>query len=180
MPRSQSSVYLYSTGSKLQLSLSSLGEVYKVAKVRQAIMLRDSNAKQRGWYKDTPRKKVSSKRGSQSAEERLKQSDIFWQGLGCITKRFTSASKQSKRELAHDEVQQGEEKTLMAKAVGQKKQGSLLRWKPPWDELWKMESRGIRFAISFVYDTLPTPTNLCLWRLSEDLLCKLCGKRATL
>ena len=74
----------------------------------------------------------------------------------------------------------------MTKAVAQKKQGSWLRWesvrakKKLWDGLWKMESRRIRFAISSVYDILPTPTNLCMWKLSEDPLCKLCGKRATL
>ena len=43
-----------------------------------------------------------------------------------------------------------------------------------------MESKRIRFDISSVYDTLPTPTSLCTWKLSEDPLCKLCGKRATL
>ena len=34
--------------------------------------------------------------------------------------------------------------------------------------------------VSSVYDILPTQTNLCIWKLSEDPLCKLCGKRATL
>ena len=74
----------------------------------------------------------------------------------------------------------------MTKAVAQKKQGSWLRWesvrakKIPWDELWRMETRRIRFAISSVYDILPTLTNLCTWKMSDDPLCKLCGKRATL
>ena len=43
-----------------------------------------------------------------------------------------------------------------------------------------METRRIHFAISLVYDILPTPTNLCTRKLSEDPSCKLCGRRATL
>ena len=74
----------------------------------------------------------------------------------------------------------------MTKAVAQKKQGIWLRWESvrakriPWDELWGMETRRIRFAISSVYDILPTPTNLCTWKMSDDPLFKLCGKRPTL
>ena len=195
VPRSLSSIGLYSTGSKLQLPLSSLVEEYKVAKVRQAVMLRDSNDKyvSGAGIKLRSGRKWQVEEAVNLAEERLRQSDIIGTvthgrlGLGCITRsRFSSASKQRKRELVQDEVRQGEEEARLTKAVAQKKQGSWLRWesvrakKLPWDELWKMESRRIRFVISSVYDILPTPTNLCTWKLSEDPLCKLCGKRASL
>ena len=129
-----------------------------------------------------------------SAEERLRHSDIIgtvthgrlW--LGCVTRsRFSTASSQRRRELVQDEVRQEEEKAHMTKAVAEKKQGSWFRWesvrakKIPWDELWRMtKARGIRFAISSVYDIWPTPTNLCTWKMSDDPLCKLCGKKATL
>ena len=42
VPRSFSSVGLYSSGTKLQLPLTSIAEEYKVTKVRQLLMLRDS------------------------------------------------------------------------------------------------------------------------------------------
>jgi len=43
VPRSFSSVEYYSSGGKLQLPMKSLTEKFKVTKVRQVIMLRDSN-----------------------------------------------------------------------------------------------------------------------------------------
>ena len=195
VPRSLSSVGLYSTGSKFQLPLTSLVEEYKVAKVRQALMLRDSTDEQvRGaGIKLRSGRKWHVEEAVKRAEERLRQGDIIGTvthgrlGLGCITRsRFSSATCQLRRELVHKEVRQGEEEARMTKAVAQKKQGSWLRWesirarKVSWHDLWKMETRKIRFAISSVYDILPTPTNLCTWKLSEDPSCKLCGRRATL
>ena len=130
-----SSIGLYSTGSKLQLPLSSLVEEYKVAKVRQAVMLRDSNDKyvSGAGIKLRSGRKWQVEEAVNLAEERLRQSDIIGTvthgrlGLGCITRsRFSSASKQRKRELVQDEVRQGEEEARLTKAVAQKKQGSWL------------------------------------------------------
>lgn len=43
-----------------------------------------------------------------------------------------------------------------------------------------MEPVRISFILRSVYDTLPSPANLCTWGLSEDPTCSLCGARATL
>ncbi|VDH98197.1 Hypothetical predicted protein [Mytilus galloprovincialis] len=49
VPRSFSSIGLYSTGTKLQLPMKALTEEYKVTKTRQVMTLRDSkDAKVRG------------------------------------------------------------------------------------------------------------------------------------
>ena len=45
VPRSFSSIGLYSSGSKLQLPLSSITEEFKITKARQVLMLRDSSDK---------------------------------------------------------------------------------------------------------------------------------------
>ena len=118
VPRSLSSVGLYSTGSKLQLPLTSLVEEYKVAKVRQAIMLRDSTDEyvNRAVIKLRSGRKWKVEDAVNSAEERLRHSDIIGTvthgrlGLGCVTRsRFSTASTQRRRELVQDEVRQGEE-----------------------------------------------------------------------
>ncbi|CAC5397103.1 unnamed protein product [Mytilus coruscus] len=39
-----------------------------------------------------------------------------------------------------------------------------------------MDGQKIGFLLRSVYDVLPTPTNLTMWKLIEDPSCKLCGK----
>ena len=43
-----------------------------------------------------------------------------------------------------------------------------------------MEPQRPKFAISSVYDTLPSPSNLAIWKLTDDPSCIRCGNRATL
>ncbi|XP_071171071.1 uncharacterized protein [Mytilus edulis] len=43
-------------------------------------------------------------------------------------------------------------------------------------EMWRMDGQKIRS----VYDVLPTPTYLTMWKLIEEPSCKLCGKRENL
>jgi ribA/ribD-fused uncharacterized protein len=43
-----------------------------------------------------------------------------------------------------------------------------------------MEACRIKFLLKSVYEVLPTPSNLCLWKLSETPNCKLCEKPANL
>ena len=85
VPRSLSSIGLYSTGPKLNLPLSTLVEKYKVAKVRQAVLLRDSNDKYVSGadIKLRSGRKWQVEEAVKSAEERLRQSDI----IGTVTTR---------------------------------------------------------------------------------------------
>ncbi|KAI8505021.1 hypothetical protein Bbelb_171300 [Branchiostoma belcheri] len=47
-------------------------------------------------------------------------------------------------------------------------------------DVWKLEPFRISFLLRSVYDTLPSPANLCRWNLREDPACKLCGERGTM
>ena len=78
VPRSFSAVGLYSSGTKLQLPLKSVTEEFKVTKVRQVIMLRDSiDDKVRGARVETRTgRKWDAKRTVKEAEERLRHGDI--------------------------------------------------------------------------------------------------------
>nr|XP_034331688.1 uncharacterized protein LOC117690947 [Crassostrea gigas] len=127
------------------------------------------------------------------AELRLKQADIVGNvavgrlGLGTITStRWGTAGKGVQRKLVQKEVRVMEEDSRMVKAVGMKKQGSLVnseavrQRKVTWNDIWSMEPNRLQFLLRSVYDVLPSPTNLAVWGLSDDLNCKLCGKQANL
>ena len=43
-----------------------------------------------------------------------------------------------------------------------------------------MEPNRTKFLLKVVYDLLPSPSNLCLWKLSPDPNCTLCTKPANL
>ena len=47
-------------------------------------------------------------------------------------------------------------------------------------DIMKKDSLMLKFLLGSVYDTLPSPANLCLWGKTADPSCKLCGKPANL
>ena len=195
VPQSFSSVGLYSAGSKLQLPLKALTEEYKATKARQFMMIQEctnDKVKNAGIILKTGRKwKVEQ--AVQQATERLEHQDIIGttttgrQGLGCVTRSsWKRADKAERRHLIQGEVRQEEERTRQTLAVSMRKQGAWLHWegvrneKLSWGKIWQMEARELSFKLKFVYDVLPSPSNLCLWGLKEDPNCKLCGKPANL
>ncbi|KAI2644044.1 Peptide chain release factor 1 [Labeo rohita] len=109
VPRSFCSIGLYSTGSKLQLPVTSMLEEYKVTKTHQAMMLQDSNGErvcQAGIVVRTV------------AQGRL--------GLGCFTRmRWSKADPKEHRSMVQREVRKSEEETQHVKAVALKKTGQL-------------------------------------------------------
>ena len=44
----------------------------------------------------------------------------------------------------------------------------------------KTEAYKLKFAIASVYDVRPSPSNLAIWKLTDDPACEHCGRRATL
>ncbi|XP_056314571.1 uncharacterized protein LOC130229674 [Danio aesculapii] len=195
VPRSFCSIGLYSTGSKLQLPLTSVLEEYKVTKTRQAIMLRDSQdekVRQADLVVGAGRK-WSANKAVRDAEERLQHADIVGTvaqgrlGLGCFTSAsWNKADPKERRWLIQREVRKAEEETRQVKAVGMKKQGSWTRWEGvreralTWQDIWSMEGQRIKFLLCSVYDVLPTPSNLHIWGMVERPSCSLCGKQANL
>lgn len=78
-------------------------------------------------------------------------------GLGTITSnRRGTAGKEVQRKLVQKEVQVMEEDSKMVKAVGMKKQGSLVNWeavrqrKVTWNDIWSMEPNRLQFLLRSV------------------------------
>ena len=94
VPRSFSSVGLYSSNSKLQLPIKALTEEYKMNKVRAVMMLRDSKDEKvrEGGIRVRTGRKWSASEALKEAESRLQHQDIVGiveqgrLGLGCVTR----------------------------------------------------------------------------------------------
>ncbi|XP_061185889.1 uncharacterized protein LOC133193994 [Saccostrea echinata] len=191
VPRSFSSVGLYSSGTKLQLPLKSITEDFKETKVRQHLLLQNSKDERVRTAKVEIRtgRKWSVKETIEEAQSRLRISDIIGrQAIGrqgrddTPTARWGTASVEEKQNL----MRTIEEDSRMVKAAGMKKQGSWLNWentrqvKLGWNDIWKMEPFRLQFKLKSVYDVLPSPTNLVTWGVTDDPKCALCSKSANL
>lgn len=195
VPKSFCSIGLYSSGSKLQLPITSVVEEFKTVKVRLAMMLRDSDdqaVRQANITVKTGRKWKASG-ALREAEERLQHADIVGTvtqgrlGLGVITRAsWKEAKAKERRGMVQKEIRAVEEEGRQARAVAMKQQGSWTRWDGVrgrslgWKDIWNMEGHRIKFLLSSVYDVLPTPTNLQRWRLTEDPFCAQCKRPANL
>lgn len=194
VPKSFCSIGLYSSGSKLQLPITSVMEEFKTAKVRLAMMLHDSNdqaVRQAIIVVKTGRKWKASG-VLREAEERLQHGDIMGMvtqgrlGLGVITRAsWKEARAKDRKGMVQKEIRAVEEESRQARAVAMKQQGSWTRWESVrgrslcWKDIWNMEGHRIKFLLSSVYDVLPTPTNLQRWRLTELLPVRCARDRQT-
>lgn len=78
------------------------------------------------------------------------------------------------------EVVRIEEESYQIKALSQRQQGRWTTWEGVisrtvgWADMWKIPQARLSFLIRSTYDTLPSPSNLCLWYGSEES-CQLCN-----
>ena len=109
-------------------------------------------------------RKWSTRQTIGDAEIRLRHSEIVGrvaigrQGMNVTPKdKWGTASAEGKRHLVQREVRTMEEEGRMVKAVGMKKQGSLLNWegvrpvKLGWNDIWKMEPSRLQVKLKSVY-----------------------------
>ena len=79
-----------------------------------------------------------------------------------------------------------EEIRHIATAVGPRKQGAWSKWESTkdravtWGDLKHIEPQKLSFLIKAVYDILPIPINLHVWRLTTSNQCRACWKTANL
>ena len=187
LPPSFTSIGFYGRSNQLQLPLSSFVEEFKVAKARLVVTLKESEddfIRKAGIETRTGRKWSVSKAVSQ-AESRLAHKDIVGnvavgrQGLGIVqSSNWKGASSRERRSLVQAEVRTMEEEERKAKAVQLGAQGAWTTWgtesrKLSWSDLWRYEPMRLRFLLRSVYDTLPSPANLCKWKLKGDPKCAL-------
>jgi hypothetical protein len=187
--KSFSDVNLYSKTSPASLPVGSIVEEFKVNKVRTTMLLRYSKDKTvRGTEEKTPKnRKWSPQEAISEAESKLRVSDIMGtvadgrKGLGNYgTVPWTKANTNEKRQMVIAEVRKGEEEQRRVKAVGMSKQGSWMNWdnvesrRLTGNQLLQENGTALSFFLRAVSDTLPSNTNLVLWKKLEDPTCVLC------
>ena len=194
MPKCLSSAALYGESNALQIPFKSIVEEYKVAKVRTSIQFmfsKDPRVTRAGVEVYTGKKWKAAKE-VKIAEERLREKEILGAvatgraGLGFFpTVRIDKALGRERHKLLQSEIHRSEEEKRVEKIVGMRQQGAWTKWKSmvkrkiTWSDLWRNEFT-IRFLIRSVYDILPSPTNLLIWKKMETPLCQLCGKTGSL
>ncbi|XP_033096540.1 uncharacterized protein LOC117100821 [Anneissia japonica] len=188
IPPSFTSIGLYIRSGQLQLPNSSVVEEF--AKCR-LVNSKDRKVSKAGIEIQTGRK-WSAEEVVENAETSLKLRDnignpcIGRQGLGTSHfQQWNKANIKEKRDMVQKATREREDEVRKSRGVELGGQREWTKWRLPqrrltWAEVWRMEPYRISCLLRSVFDTLPTPTSLCLYGLKEDLLCKLCGARGTL
>lgn len=195
VPKSFSSIGLFSNSSKLQLPLKSVLDQYQTTKMRKLMMLDDSKdpcVNSANIQIDCGRKWKASE-AVNNAKQRLMHKDLVGtvargrEGLGWSPRQsWYGANTKQRRQLVEGELQSMQEEQRVVRAASMSKQGSWLNWesipakKTTWKDLLTMEPLQLSFRLRSVYDLLPSPSNLCLWNITDTPNCKLCDKPANI
>ena len=169
-------------------------EEFKVSKVRTTLLLQHSKDKiARGTKFRTPKnRKWSPQAAIVDAATKLKQADIVGtiaegrKGLGNYgIIPWAKADSKQRRHMIISEVTKGEEETRNVKAIGMANQGSWMSWadkvesrRLPGNQLLQEQGSRPAFFLKAASDTLPSSTNLALWRKLDDPTCPLCQENA--
>jgi len=103
-------------------------------------------------------------------------------GLGFNAfERFDGATGQRKWAMLVGELRAVEEECRLAKAAQQSQQGRWIGWESAqprritWSDLWTWKPGRLSFVLRSTYDLLPTPANLCRWRMRDNNSCPICN-----
>lgn len=189
LPRSLSSVGLFGRNA-LQLPLRSILLGYRQEKARLVLELRDSSDPSVQNTKAPVRtgRKWRAELAVDQAISRLKPQEIVGRtqsgrtglGWGTTPKVWSKATRKERKDLVISEVVRIEEESYQIKALSQRQQGRWTTWEGVisrtvgWADMWKIPQARLSFLIRSTYDTLPSPSNLCLWYGSEES-CQLCN-----
>ncbi|KAK0143476.1 hypothetical protein N1851_018388 [Merluccius polli] len=180
--RSFCSIGLYSTGSKLQLPVTSVVKEYKATKTRQAMMLRDSQDA-RVRQADIE----SASRALREAEDRLQNANIVGAGAN-LHHQGKLGQGQPEGEAWHgaEGGPQGGGGKVTCQGCSHEQAGQLdkvgarVRKGTDLAEHLELEGHWIKFLLCSVYDVLPTLSKLHSWGLAESPSCTLCRGPANL
>ena len=179
----------------MKLPFKSMKEEYRVTKVREAMLYRDSKDPKvaAAGIESKTGKKWNARKELEVAEERIRHRALVGivakgrAGLGYFSSpQINKATGKDKRDLILEEVRSSAEEERRVKAVGLGQQGAWTRWEGvdkrivTWSECWGPEFNRICFQIKAVYDTLPSPTNLFVWGKAETPNCPLCNRKGSL
>ena len=133
-------------------------------------------------------KKWNAEEATDDAIDSLRQKDIIGAirtpgGLGSGSFKPTHLmSKKEKRMATVNEIKADHAKQRHLRLVQSSVQGQVTSWedriverKLSWQDIWSWTPARLSFLIKSTYDTLPSPSNLVRWKVSQDSKCK-CGK----
>ena len=194
LPRVQIRESLYKNNSALQLPTASVEEIFKCGKVRTIMMLRDSedhtiSMDPPSMYTYT---KWNAEDATDTAIDSLRQRDIIGAvrtpgGLGSGSFKPTALMSKKERRLATvNEVKVDLAKQRHTRLVQSSVQGQVVSWedkvverKLSWKDIWSWTPARLSFLMKSTYDTLPSPSNLVRWKISQESKCK-CGQLGTM
>ena len=95
-------------------------------------------------------------------------------------------SKKEKRVATVNEIRADHARQRHLRLVQSSVQGQVTSWeekiverKLSWKEIWSWTPARLSFLMKSTYDTLPSPSNLVRWKISQDNKCK-CGQLGTM
>ena len=187
---STTNICLYSSTSPCPLPFKSLTSILKSTKVSGHLLLRESADKQ--ISKSAPQLKCGFWDVAEAvvdAESRLEFQKVIGYhqtsrvGFGSFkSPSIPRRNSHEYRRLISDLVSEVDENAYHAKSVQLHLQGYWTKWCDfvkndlSWKTLLAMPSSLISFCLGATFDTLPSPSNLKLWRLITESSCFLCGK----
>jgi hypothetical protein len=158
------------------LPLSSIVEEYKCAKVRLAMMLR--NSPDCVISSDPPRLRSGRKWQVESAVDDAVAEAQFAEVLGAVQmgragvgfgtphRWWSKENASGRRQLVVGVVRRDEERQRCAKAMQQPVQGAWTTWEGvrprslTWQQIWEMPESALRFLVQSTYDVIPTPLSI--------------------
>ena len=195
LPRTINTSSLYRRKGVLQLSLTSIVEIYKAGKVRTVMMLRelrDQEISDRPPDVRTARKwKVEA--ATDEIISSLEHGDIVGPaqpdrlGLGNgYFRPFRKMSHRDRRKAAVGQVRKMEAEGREVHLIQCAQQGQVTRWEEHvverqigWSDIWEWNTSRLSFLLRSTYDVLPSPVNLVRWKVQEVDKCR-CGKLGTM
>ncbi len=195
LPSSLTSAALYGTSNILKLCFSGPMEEFKVICTREALKYRDSRdcKVSSASIKVSTGRKWKAEKAVEVAESCLRQKPLEGivatgrVGLGYFPKTLVSqAHGKERHHLLQEEVQAGVKEERVSRAMGLRQQGAWTRWESTlqrritWANILQANFHWVRFLVQAVYDALPSPANLHVWRKCETPSCLLCSGRGSL
>ena len=132
-------------------------------------------------------KNVGGSNVVENLQERLAMKDLIGatakgrSGLGLFAfERFADAAGNKKWAMLVKELKGTEEECRLGKATQQSQQGRWIGWESAeqrrltWSDLWTWKPGRVSFVVRSTYDQLPTPANLCRWRMRDNSSCPMC------
>lgn len=84
------------------------------------------------------------------------------------------AGKTQVKERHHRLQEEVRAEDRVSRSVGLWQQGA---WTITWSNIMQADFHCVQFLVQAIYDALPSPTNLHVWRKSETPFCPLCSGR---